>query len=135
MKIMGNRKGASLIEVMISVAIFVLSMQSLLAVTLASMTQAKRAEYVHIASGLAKNHMERLRAYSFSALANAAETSTLINTDGDPDDDGTFIRTTTVTTSYNSNANLTQVTVQVWFVLKGVQSGQPMSVTSVMYNG
>ncbi|HTL70519.1 MAG TPA: prepilin-type N-terminal cleavage/methylation domain-containing protein [Candidatus Eisenbacteria bacterium] len=137
MLLRGKRRtrGSTLIEVMISVAIFLLGMQSLLSVSIASIMQAKRAEYVYKASGLAKNHMERLRAYSFAALSSAAETSTVINSDGDPDTTGSFIRTTTVTTNYNSNSNLTQVTVQVWFLMKGVQSPQPMTLSCVMYNG
>jgi type IV pilus modification protein PilV len=129
-----NARGATLIEVMIAVLIFLVGMEALLAVSTQSMSANKRAEYVYTASTLAKNHLERLKSSSFSSLATAAETDTVINADGDVDAAGAFRRTTTVTTNYNANSNLTQVTVAVRYTMQGAQAAQPMSVSHVFYN-
>ena len=129
-----NQRGASLIEVMIAVGMFLIGMEALLAVATQSIAHAKRAEYVYTASSLAKNHIERLRAYSFSALASAAETDTVIDADGDADPAGQFERTTTVTTNYTGDPDLTQLTVSVKFSMQGVLSAQAMSASCVMFN-
>lgn len=128
------QRGATLIEMMIAVGVFLIGMEALLAVATQSILHAKRAEYVYKASTLAKNHLERLRAYSYSSLANAEETDTIIDADGDPDPTGEFSRSTDVTTNYNGDADLTEVTVSVSYSIRGVQSAQPMSVTCVIFN-
>ena len=130
-----NHKGATLLEISICMSLFLIGMQSLLTVTTQCMVYSKRAEYVYTAYNLAKNHMERLKAVNFSSLATAAETSTTINTDGDPDENGRFIRSTTVTSNYTGDANLVQITVSVYYVMKNVQSSKPMQISCVIYNG
>ncbi len=134
LKKLQSQRGASLIEVLIAVGIFLIGMEALLAVATQSITHAKRAEYVYTASSLAKNHLERLRAYSFSALSSAAETDTLIDADGDSDPLGQFARTTTVTSNYGGDADLAQVTVSVYYTMRGVQSAQAMTVSCVIYD-
>ena len=134
MKICENR-GATLIEIMIAVAVFSIAMVGLLDVTAQCVTMGKRAEFAYTAYNLAKNHIERLKALDFASLASAAETGMVINADGDPDTSGLFARSTAVTTSYSNNANLTLVIVSVTYTMKGIQSAAPMQVRYLFYNG
>ena len=132
MKILYSKKGASLIEVLGSVLIFSIAMQALLAIYTQSSTMGKRSEYVYTAYNLAKNHVERLKTLDFADLSSAAESSTLLNQDGEPDPSGTYSRTTVVSPNYSGNVLLAQVTVTVHYMLKGIQSGTPMQITTVI---
>ena len=129
-----NQRGATLIEVMIAVFLFVIGMQGLLVVATQGMTMSKRVEYDYTAYNLAKNHIERLRLYSFAALANAADTGTLLNTSGDPDPAGPFTRTTTVVANYGGDTNLTQATVTVTYTLRGLQNSSQCQLSYVFFN-
>lgn len=116
-------------------SVFAIAITSLLTVYTQSLTVSKRSDYAYIAYNLAKNHIERLRAGAFSSLSLAVETDTRINRDGEPDSGGEYLRTTAVTTNYGGNSNLTQVDVQVSYEFKKVKSPQPMSLSTVIYNG
>ena len=131
---MRNNRGATLVEVMMAILIFMVGIEALLAVYTKSMQVAKRADQAYTAYNLAKNHLERLRALNYALLPSAVETSTAINNDGDPDPSGSFLRTTVVTSSYGGNALLTQVTVQVNYVFRGTQSASPMALTTIILN-
>lgn len=131
---MKNNKGATLVEVMTAIVIFMVGIEALSAVYTQSMQMGKRADYVYTAYNLAKNHVERLKTLNYALLPSAAEISTIVNNDGDPDSNGSFIRTTTVTANYGGNALLTQVTVRVNYVLRGTQSASPMELTTIILN-
>ena len=128
-----NSKGATLIEVMGTIMVFMIGISALLGVFYASGAMAKRAQYAYTAYNIAKNHVEDLRAFSFSDLAVANETASVVDQNGVDDPTGQYIRTTTITTSYNSDASLTKIDVQVWYVLRGVQSQTPMQLTTVIF--
>ncbi len=130
-----NPKGATLIETLGSVLIFMIGIEALLAVYFQSVNMGKRSEYAYTAYNLARNHIERLKVGTFSDIASAVESNELINSDGDPDPSGQYLRTTTVATNYSGNANLTQVTVSISWLNRGVQSPGSMQVSSVIYNG
>ena len=130
-----KNKGFTVLEIMVAVSIFGIAIVSLLAVFTQAMTVSKRSDYAYTAYNLAKNHIERLRASSFSSLSLATETDTRINRDGDPDGAGEYLRSTTVTSNYGGSADLTQVDVQVSYEFKKVKSPQPMSLSTVIYNG
>ncbi len=125
-----NSNGATLIEVMISVGIFIMVLGSLLNVAVQSMRMGKRSEYVYTAFNLARNHIERLKAYDFASLSSASETSTAIDADGAPDESGLFTRSTTVSAS----GNIATVTVSVSYTMSGVQSAAPMQMSCIIYN-
>ena len=128
-----NDKGATLIEVMGAVLVFMIGISALLGVFYASGAMAKRAQYAYTAYNIAKNHIEDLRAFSFNDLAVANEAASVVDQNGVNDPSGQYIRTTTITTSYNSDANLTKIDVQVWYVLRGIQSQTPMQLTTVVF--
>ena len=127
-----NCSGTSLIELMGTILVFMIGISAVLGVFYASGTMAKRAQYAYNAYNIAKNHIEDLKAFSFSDLAVANETASAVDQNGVDDTTGQYIRTTTITTSYNSNSNLTEVDVKVWYVLRGVQSQNPMQLTTVV---
>ena len=130
---LASSSGTTLIEVMGAVLIFMIGIAALLGVFYGSVGMAKRAEYAYTAYNIAKNHMEDLRAFSFTDLAVASETASVVDQNGVDDLSGQYIRTTTITTSYNSDASLTKVDVQVWYVLGGVQSQSPTQLTTVIF--
>lgn len=134
MKMM-KRLGFTLLEVMVAVSVFGIAIGSLLTVYTQAATVSKRSDYAYTSYNLAKNHIERLRASAFSSLSLAVETDTRLNRDGDPDETGQYLRSTTVTPNYANNANLTQVDVNVYYEFKKVKSPQPMSLSTVIYNG
>src|SRR3989338_6032188 len=129
-----NSKGVTLVEVMMAIFIFVFGIQGLLGVYLQSMQVGKKADYTYTAYNMAKNHIERLKTLNYALLPSAAETSTIINNDGDPDPNGSFIRTTTVTPNFGGNALLTQVTVQVNYVFRGTQGASPTQFATIILN-
>lgn len=132
-KILSNTGGSTLIEVMGAVLVFMIGISALLGVFYASAAMAKRAEYAYTAYNIAKNHVEDLKAFSFTDLAIANETASVVDENGVSDSNGEYIRTTAITTSYNSDASLTKIDVQVWYVLRGVQSQTPMQLTTVIF--
>ena len=128
-----NNRGATFMEVMVAILVFGVGLEGLLNVYTQSMVMTKRADSAYTAYNLAKNHIERLKAMSFALLPSAAEPDQIpINADGDPDPDGLFLRTTTVNTGYAGNVLLTQVTVKVDYLFRGVQSGSPTQLTTVI---
>ena len=127
-------RGATLIELMGSVLVFMIGIAALIGVYLQSVTAARRADLFYISYNLAKNHVETLKTISFSNLSSAAEVSSPINQDGVPDLGGDFLRTTTVSTSYSGDANLTQVMVGIKYKMKGAWSVAPVELTTVIAN-
>ena len=130
-----SKCGATLIEVLVAVLIFMIGLEALMGVILQNTNMGKRAEYAYTAYTLAKNHIERLRVSDFASLATATETSTRVNADGDPDSAGQYLRSTAVAQSYASNTDLTRLTVSVSWIRQGVQSPAAMQVDTVIYNG
>ncbi len=127
-------KGFSLVEVMASVLLFMIGISAILSVCIDSKKSAQRAEYAYNAYNIAKNHIETLRAMAFSDLASAAESGSDVDQDGVADLDGAYNRTTAVTTSYAGDANLTQLTVTVYYTFRGQQIAQPMQMTTVVFS-
>ncbi len=128
-----DKHGITLVEVMGSVLVFMIGLGALLAIFTQTGSSGLRAEYAYTAHNLARSHLETLRSVSFNDLSVAGETSTLINEYGVADDEGRFVRSTTVTTSYSGDANLTQVMVTVNYTFRGAQSPSPMQVSAVLY--
>src|SRR3989338_4579964 len=119
-----NAKGATIVELMVSVCVFAIGMQSLLYVISTSSVMAKRGEYAYVAHNIAKNRIERLRTMGFPTLSLAQETSTAVNQDGDPDEEGLFTRSTIVESLTSDSSS---VTVNVFYRMKNVESAEPMS--------
>lgn len=134
LKRLESKHGATLVEVMASMALFTVAIVAILGVVSSNRLMANRADYAYIAYNLAKNHIETLRAMNFSDLSGAAETATALDETGASDLNGDFTRTTTVTTPYSSDSNLAQITVDVSYNVQGLESADPMEISSVIYN-
>ena len=128
-----NKRGSTLIEVMGTVLIFMVGIAALLGVFYASTGMAKRAQYAYTAYNIAKNHIEDLKAFTFTDLVVANETASIVDQNGVSDPNGQYIRTTAITPSYNSDAGLTKIDVQVWYVMRGVQSQTSTQLTTVIF--
>lgn len=130
-----NEKGITLVEIMAAILLFLLGIAALLGVITQSGQSAKKAGLTYKAHNLAKSHLETLRSASFNDLSSATETATVINEQGVADQDGGFIRNTTVTTNYTGDAGLTYVKVSVNYAYRGVQNPSPMEASTVIYSG
>lgn len=113
-KKLSNKKGVTLVEVMVAVAL-VTVIVSTVAVTVAqSAVNANRLDMIYTASNLAKKHMDDLKAMSFRDLPDEApETNVRINAQGEADSGGDYMRSTEVDEAWGSNAYLTKIKVSV----------------------
>ena len=118
---MRNKKGMSLVEVIVALALLVLSIGSIVGILMQNINTGKAIDYSYVATNLAKNRIERLREVrrdrGYADLANWQETDVTIDRDGVADNNGDFQRTTIVNAAYG--ANLTQITVQVKYAPQG----------------
>ena len=117
---------------MASVLLFLLVGASILNVCLQSSVTGKRAQEAFVAYNLAKNRIEEMRNLPFSSLSSAAETDTALDASGVADPDGSFLRTTAVSTSYTGDSSLTQISVTVSYEIKGQVRTNPTTLTTVI---
>lgn len=122
-----NKKGVTLVEVMVAVAL-VTVIVSTVAVTVAqSAVNANRLDMIYTASNLAKKHMDDLKSMSFRDLSDEApETNVRIDSRGEADAGGDYIRSTEIDDEWGGNAYLTQVKVSVDRVVDSKASGHPV---------
>ena len=105
-----GREGFSFIEVVIALAVLGMFIGGMCAVILGSRQLSDRARSHYIAVNLAKNRIERARNMPFESLSDFIESNTIIDTDGKPDYEGNFRRTT----QYGSaQTNLVEMVVTV----------------------
>ncbi len=130
-----NIKGFTIFENLGAILLFMVGIAGIMPVFIQSMDVSLKTDRAYTAYNLAKNRIENLKSFSFADLSLAAETNTLLDQDGVPDLDGNFERSTAVTASYNSDPNLTQVTVTVNYKYRGAWATNPIQMASVIYNG
>jgi Tfp pilus assembly protein PilV len=133
MKVTNNTHGLTLVETMIAILLFGTVLVGLLDICANGMLMGKRSDRSYAAYNLAKNHIETLKTMSFGSLSSAAETDTLLDSRGVPDLEGEFKRNTGVSISYNGDANLVSVTVTVDYQVKGSFSGNPVTLSTVIF--
>ena len=126
-------RGISLVETMVAILFFGAVIAAMLQVTAQTLTMGKRSELVYNAYGIAKNHIETIKALPFSDAANAAESDVRVDGLGVPDLAGPFSRTTTVTTGYSGDPNLVSITVNVDYQVKGVFVNKPVTISTVIF--
>lgn len=127
-----GKRGVTLVEFMIATLIFGITLASILGLYTQSARLGKQSEFAYHAYNIAKNRMERLRNVSYTLLADSAETDTRVDTDGNPDLNGQFVRSTIIS-NYTGNLKLTQVTVQVYYLMQNIKSAQPMELSTVIF--
>lgn len=132
MRLKRNFKGVTLVETMVSILLFLLVGASILNICLQASLTGKRSQEAFVAFNLAKSRIEEMKNFPFSSLSSAAETDTAVNESGVADPSGTYLRTTTVSTSYTGDASLTQVSVSVKYEVKGQLLATPTTLTTVI---
>lgn len=129
-----SRSGMSLVEVAIAVAVISIVVTGILGLYYQSVLVSKKMNQLFIATNLAKSRLERLRNIAFDSLPQTAESDTLLDKEGNSIPDGDFQRNTSVSTNYNGDPDLTQVTVTVDYKMKGAFTGNPVTLTTVFVN-
>ncbi|UCD55108.1 MAG: type II secretion system protein [Candidatus Omnitrophota bacterium] len=112
-----RKDGVTLVETLLSAAILVLVVASVLIIFVRTVDISKRIDKEYTATNLAKSRVERARTteitHGFDSLADLNETDVIIDADGVSDPSGEYKRSTTVTTNYNGNARLTKIDATV----------------------
>jgi type II secretory pathway pseudopilin PulG len=131
-----NQKAMTLIEIMVSLLLVSLLVGTVLVLLLQNMKIATTIDYSYAASNIARSRIDRIRQLrrdqGFSNLAAAAETNTTVDRNGTPDPEGDFARTTTITTNFGGNADVTKIEVTVSFKGPGGVNISTVTLTSLI---
>lgn len=125
----GGRSGVGLIEVVIALFVFSMSIAGMCALAVIVKESSDRARDHYVAVNLAKNRLERAKSFDFTQLYTFRESQSLVDLNGTPvsasDPRGDYRRSTIVT---NVTDNLTEVRVtveirnrQTWEFVPGVE--------------
>ncbi|MCK5850380.1 MAG: prepilin-type N-terminal cleavage/methylation domain-containing protein [Kiritimatiellae bacterium] len=132
---MKSKDGFTLVEMVI--ASFILAM--VFGGAMKCFVAAARSQYLaneyYAASVLARNRVEYAKIYPFQSLAMLIETDVQLDRYGEPDGDGVYWRTTTVTPSV-VNPVCIDVIVEVDYETRpGVMCGVPVMVATMVGEG
>jgi len=109
--------GMTLIETLFSAIIIGLVVSGVLIIFAHTIGISKRVNCEYTATNLAMSRLERARRVmatnGFDFLVDLQETDTIIDSDGIPDTEGDFQRSTSVTANYNANPRLTRIEAAV----------------------
>lgn len=111
--IISNKKGMTIVEVVVSIALTALVLTSIIALITQGSVFSKSIDIVYTGTYIAQRRIDLLKRLSFDELAGAAETDIRIGADGNANSKGYYLRTTEVTENYDSNEYLTKVKVSV----------------------
>lgn len=129
-----NRRAMTLAELAMALALVALSIGGIISVLFQSSDLAQAVDSSYVAAELARNRIERIREVrrdmGYDSIPEAAETDTIVDRNGDSDQDGDFKRTTIIDASYGTN--LTKVVVRVTYKRKGSSISTPVEVTSLI---
>ncbi len=131
-----NRKGLTLVEILISTAIFALVIVGIMGTLIISVDLSRRINHEYAATNLAKKRLETARTMiktqGFWSLVTMEEEDTSINANGARDSDGEFRRTTNVAANYG-NPRLTKVEVEIHYYYRGKET-IPFTMTTIFTN-
>ncbi len=108
-----NKKGMTLVEAVVSVALIAVVVVSLVAVLTQSSVFSRTVDTAFTASYLAQRRIDVLNRFGFDQLPLAEETDIRIDSDGNIAAEGNYLRTTEVDTDFDDNIYLTKVKVSV----------------------
>jgi prepilin-type N-terminal cleavage/methylation domain-containing protein len=108
-----GKAGMTLVEVMVALALLGIGLAGGYYAISAAM-QARRFAHDHyIAALIANNQVERAKNLPFVQLILLSENNFRVDDLGQASQDGRYYRSTTITTPWNANTNLAQVSVSV----------------------
>lgn len=119
---LSNKRGSSLVEVMVALTIFAVLIASSCKVLLATRTTLDLARDHYTASNIAKDRVELVRTLDFNQIPELEEDMLIIDKRGIPSDQGHFRRTTIVSMV---SSNLFEVAVTV-----GIQNRKTLDFSS-----
>ncbi len=124
----------TLVEVMVSLGLIALLGGGILALLVENTKAGQAMDYNYAAINIAKSRMDRVRELrrdkGYDYLSTAAETDVKVDREGNPDENGEFTRSTSVTTNFEGKANLTQVVVTVSYQGVGDVSITTITITT-----
>ncbi len=113
---MKDRRGITLVEVLVSIALVAVVVVALTAAVTQSSVFSKSIDITYTAAYLAQRRVDMLKRLDFGQLPLAEEVDIRIDVTGEINPSGKYIRTTEITTNINSNPYLTKVKVIVKMV-------------------
>ena len=126
-----TRKGMSLTEVLVAMALVTLCIGGIVTLIVQGMGLGQSADYMFVATNLANNKIEKVRFFyremGYDALPEAAESDVKINRNGAPDNNGDFKRTTLI----NTASGLTKVTVRVSYKIRSAFLSQYVEMVTL----
>jgi prepilin-type N-terminal cleavage/methylation domain-containing protein len=119
-----NKRGVTLVEILISAAILSLVMVGIILTLAQTVDISKRINFEYTALNLAKSRIEQARRLigtnGFDSLVDLDETDTVLDEEGVGDENGDFRRSTSVTASYGGDPNITMIDVSVEYKYRGL---------------
>ncbi|MDP6525189.1 MAG: prepilin-type N-terminal cleavage/methylation domain-containing protein [Kiritimatiellia bacterium] len=102
--------GLTLIETIVALAIFAICIGGYCALVTQVRQAADMARDRYIAVNIAKNRMERARSFDYDQLHLFVDSGVILDDDGNPDIDGNFQRTTSVS---NVTDSLSLISIKI----------------------
>ena len=129
-----NKRGMTLVEVIVAAALVAVIVLSLIATVLQSSVFAKRIDQNYTATYIGQRRIDLLKRLGFDQVSASAETDVQVDSSGNISSNGRYSRTTEVDAAYGGNDSLAKVKVTVkkmkinidGIVEEGVYLGQPV---------
>ncbi|MCM8782148.1 MAG: hypothetical protein NC828_03760 [Candidatus Omnitrophica bacterium] len=133
---MKSKKGISLTEVVMAIGLVAICIGAIVGLVVQSVELGSGSEYAFTAMNLAKNRIERIREIrrdlSYTRLSEMAESDVIVNSDGVPDPNGNFKRTTIIAVDPTGYTGLTKVTVKVQYKRKRLFNPVPIELVTLI---
>lgn len=134
LKFLKNKNSATIAEVIVSVLIISITVVGVLNLFVQNISSGDAINYIYTATNLAKSRIERLRFVDFSLLGSAVEVDTYLDKYGNPDPDGEFRRSTSITSNYGGDSKLAYVDVTVYYSIRSHEYPTPARMTTIFSN-
>ncbi|MGD2278615.1 MAG: prepilin-type N-terminal cleavage/methylation domain-containing protein [Candidatus Omnitrophota bacterium] len=108
-----DKKGLTLVEVLVSVILIAVIIVAMVAAVTQGTVYSKRIEHVYTATYIANRRVDLLKRLGFAQVSSAEETDVRVDADGNMSETGNYVRTTGIDTGYGGNPSLTKVKVTV----------------------
>jgi len=128
-----NEKGATLVELAISIGIFIIAIVNMYSAFVQLYFSRDIAQQNYQASLIAKSHLESLRYLPFTDLNLATEDKVRVNDNGEQDGSGNFYRSTTIS-DVTGKTKLKQAAVNVSFFINGTETEKPAHLSTLIYD-
>ena len=126
-----NKKGLTLVEVVVAMVLVTIASLAILAAVSQSAVFGGKADTIYTASMIAQKRIDLLKKFSFGDIAGiAAEIETAVDINGDGVTD--FVRTTAITEEYDGHSGLLKVKVTVYRLEDGAKKGGPVVMETLM---